>query len=109
VEEKSFIKDLIKDIKTINTSNLTNIDSLKNVINSFAKAIEKTWEKNSKIVNITRHLKSWWNLNCSRDLEKYRSTRRLEDWKQFKKTVKSTKHLFFNQKIQKILNKKKEP
>ena len=100
VEEKSFIKDLIKDIKTINTSNLTNIDSLKNVINLFAKAIEKTWEKNSKIVNITRHLKSWWNLNCSRDLEKYRSTRRLEDWKQFKKTVKSTKHLFFNQKIQ---------
>ena len=58
MEEKSFIKDLIKDIKTINTSNLTNIDSLKNIINSFAKTIEKTWEKNSKIVNITRHLKS---------------------------------------------------
>ena len=58
MEEKSFIKDLIKDIKTINTSNLTNIDSLKNIINSFAKTIEKTCEKNSKIVNITRHLKS---------------------------------------------------
>ena len=59
VEEKSFIKDLIKDIKTINTSNLTDINSLENVIDSFAKAIKKTWEKNSKIINISRHLKSW--------------------------------------------------
>ena len=42
VKEKSFIKDLIKNIKTIDISNLTNIDSLKNVVNSFTKAIEKT-------------------------------------------------------------------
>jgi len=41
VEEKFFIKNLIKNIKTINTSNLTDIDSLKNIVNSFAKAIEK--------------------------------------------------------------------
>jgi len=53
MKEKSFIKDLIKDIKTINTSNLTDIDSLKNVVNSFAKAIDcydqyfkdKTWSR----------------------------------------------------------------
>jgi len=44
-------------------------------------------------------------MSCSRDLEKYRSTRSLADWKQFKKTVKCTKQLFFDQKIQKILNK----
>ena len=54
------------------------------------------------------HSKSWWDLNCSRDLEKYKSTRRLEDWKQFKKMVKITKHSFFNQKIQEILDKKRE-
>jgi len=59
VKEKSFIKDLIKNIKTINTSNLTDINSLENVIDSFAKAIKKTWEKNSKIINISKHLKSW--------------------------------------------------
>ena len=58
MEENFFIKDLIKNIKTIDTSNLTNINSLENIINSFAKAIEKTWEKNSKIINITRHSKS---------------------------------------------------
>ena len=110
MKEKYFIKDLIKNIKTIDTSNLTDINSLENIINSFTNAIEKTWEKNSKIVvNISRYLKSWWNMNCSRDLEKYRSTRSLVDWKQFKKTVKSTKHSFFNQKIQEILNKTREP
>jgi len=42
MEEKFFIKDLIKNIKTIDTSNLTNIDSFENVINLFTKAIEKT-------------------------------------------------------------------
>jgi len=79
VEEKEFIKDMIKNITIINTSYLTDIKSLKRAIDLFAKAIESTWEKNSKIVNIFRCSKSWWNINCSRDLEKYRSTRSLVD------------------------------
>jgi len=98
-EEKAFIKDVIKDFTTIDTSNLTDIESLKIAINSFTLAINKAWEKNSKIVSISRHLKSWWNTNCSRNLEKYRSSRSLVDWKQFKKMVKSTKCIFFDQKI----------
>ena len=57
-EEKSFINDLIKAIKFIDTNNLTNVESLENVINLLASAIERTWVKNSKIVNITKHLKS---------------------------------------------------
>jgi len=36
-------------------------------------------------------------------------TKSLADWKQFKKTVKCTKHLFFSQKIQDILNKTRGP
>ena len=105
MEEKAFIKDLINNISNINTSILANFKSLENTVDSFTTAIERAWEKNSKIVNISKHSKSWWDTNYSRDLEKYRLTRSLVDWKQFKKTVKSTKHLFFDQKIQEILNK----
>ena len=104
-KEKSFIKDLIKDISSIDISNLSNTKSLENIIDIFACIIEKAWDKNSKIINISRHLKSLWDTSCSRDLEKYKSTRSVADWKQFKKTVKSTKCSFFNQKIQEILNK----
>ena len=63
------------------------------------------WKKNSKIVTIFKYLKSQWDTNCSRDLEKYRLTRSLVDWKQFKKMVKSIKYVFFDQKIQEISNK----
>ena len=77
-------------------NNLSDVELLKNAINSFANAIERIWEKNIKIINITKYLKSWWNVNYSRDLEKYRLSRRLEDWKQFKNTVKSTKWSFFD-------------
>ena len=90
-KEKSFINDLIKAFKSINMNNLSDVESLENVINSFTNAIKKTWEKNTKIINITKHSRSWWDEYCSRDLEKYRLSRRLKDWKQFKNTVKSTK------------------
>ena len=105
-EEKSFINDLIKAFKSINTNNLSDVELLKNVINSFTNTIERTWEKNAKIINITKYSKSWWDVNCSKDLKKYRSSRRLEDWKQFKNMVKSTKQSFFDQEIYEISNKK---
>ena len=63
------------------------------------------WKKNSKIVTISKYLKSQWDTNCSRDLEKYRSTRSLVDWKQFKKIVKSIKYVFLDLLIQEISNK----
>ena len=53
-----------------------------------------------------KYSKSWWDNNCSRDLEKYRSSKSLENWKSFYKTVKNTKRMFFNLKITEIANKK---
>jgi len=79
-KEKSFINDLIKEIKAIDTNNLTNVKLLEKVINLLANTIEETWYKNLKIVNITIYSKSWWDLKCGRDLEKYRLMRSLEDW-----------------------------
>jgi len=61
-EEKSFIKDLIKDISSIDVSNLSDTKSLENIVDLFACIVEKAWNKNSKIVNISRHLKSWCGL-----------------------------------------------
>jgi len=104
-EETSFIKNLIKNILFINTSNLSNIKSLENIIDLLACIVERAWDKNSKIINILKHSKSWWGMSCSKNLEKYRSFRSLANWKQFKKTVKNTKCSFFNQKIQEIVNK----
>jgi len=87
-EEKNFITELIKAIREINTSNLSNINSLENIVQSLACTMERI------------------DNNCNRDLEKYRLTKHIEDWKQFKKTVKSTKYAFFDLKIQEIANKR---
>ena len=67
------------------------------------------WEKHSKVINITRYSKSWWDDNCKCNLDIYRSTKNIEDWKQFKRMVKNAKHSFFNLKIQEIANKTKGP
>ncbi len=48
-------------------------DTLEHTIQSFANAMERIWAKNLKIVNITKHSKSWWDTDCSRDLKKYKS------------------------------------
>ena len=108
-KEHTFIKEIIKSIKNINTADIGNIACLDNIVNKFTNLLESIWTKNSKVVNIMVHSKNWWDANCSRDLNIYRSSKRLEDWKQFKRIVKNTKCSFFNLKIQEITNKKHGP
>ena len=105
-EEVAFIKDITIFIRNLNMYNLSNITSLDNVINEFANEVKSTWEKSSKIINIMRHSKSWWNENCNSNLVNYRLLKKLEDWKTFWRMVKNTKQAFFNLKIQEIANKK---
>ena len=78
-EEKIFVNEVIKAIKDINMSDLSNVVSLENVVCSFTYSLERIQENNSKIVNIIQHSKSWWDVNYSRDLEKYRSSKHIED------------------------------
>jgi len=82
-EEVSFINDIITSVRNFNMSNLLDISSLDRAVNKFANVVESAWEKNSKVINITKQSKSWWDKNCSRNLEKYRSLKSLEDWKIF--------------------------
>ena len=56
-----------------------------------------------------KHLKVWWNKDCQAKLAKYRATKQVEDWKSFRKTVKNTKQVFFDNKIQKIASRNKKP
>ena len=98
-EEKNFVKKLIDAIKNIGMSSLSNVDCLKKAVQDIIYSVDRTWAKNSKVVDITRYSKSWWDINYSRDLEKYKSTRSLKDCKQFKKIIKYTKQAFFNLKI----------
>ena len=58
-EEKSFINNLINYLHGINTSNLQNIASLKNIVCTFALVMNSLWNHYSKTVNITKHSKSW--------------------------------------------------
>ena len=109
IEEELFVKNIISTIKNFDILNLSEIPSLEKAVNDFAKNVDNAWNKNAKLINITKHSKSWWNDNYSRDLKKYRSSKRLEDWKSFCKTVKNTKKTFFNLKITEIANKKHSP
>ena len=57
-EETSFIKDVSSLIRNPDVSNLSNINRLENIINSLTSNIECAWEKNSKLINISRYSKS---------------------------------------------------
>ena len=60
-EEENFVAKLIEAIKELNTENIPDIEALKQIIQSFANTTDRIWVKNSKIVNITKHSKKWWN------------------------------------------------
>ena len=57
-EDLTFIKDLTISIRNINTSNILDITSLDRAVNEFANIVENAWEKNLKVINITKHSKS---------------------------------------------------
>ena len=72
-EEAFFIKDVSFIIKNLDVSNISDIDKLENVVNILASNTKHAWRKNFKLVNITRHSKSWWNKDCNQFLRNYRT------------------------------------
>jgi len=89
---------------------MTNIPDhklLERIIQEFISIIDEFWIKYSKYVNITKHSKTWWNKEYSRDLSVYHTSRSISDWSKFKRIVKRTKRIFFNEKIQEITTRNK--
>ena len=60
-------------------------ENLEQIVQEFTHNTDKIWFKHSKIINITKHLKSLWNEEYQRKLKKYRILRYLENWKTFSK------------------------
>jgi len=77
-EEDKFIIELIEAIKELNMDSAQSKEALEHIIQMFTNYTKKIWYKYSKIVNITKHSKVWWDENCHRDLEKYRQTKKMK-------------------------------
>jgi len=104
-EKGQFIDELISLIKGFKTDAIQNTVALEDIVHLLTNNIQRIWYKYSKKVNITKYSKAWWDNTCHRDLDSYRQSKYLEDWKRFKETVKITKHNFFDRKIDEIANK----
>ena len=74
-----FITKIIKSVKRLNSDHIKSKEDLEQLVQEFMHNTDKIWLKYSKMVNITRYSKSWWSEECQRELEKYRSSRCLED------------------------------
>jgi len=47
-EETVFVKEIIANLKNLNTSNITNSDKLEDVVNLLKLIIKQAWNKNAK-------------------------------------------------------------
>ena len=108
-QEKAFIDEVISNFKSLNTSNIDEVIKLDFVINQLGCIINQAWKNNAKKSRISKHSKQWWLDECSRTLNNYRNLRSLENWKNFKRVVKNVKRSYFDDKIQEIANKRKDP
>ena len=88
---------------------IQNAKTLEEVVQLLSSKIEESQHRNSKLVNITRHSKVWWNEDCCLSLKKYHLSQSFENWCNFKSLVKKSKCSFFDDKIEEIANKKSGP
>jgi len=76
-EDHMFIKEIITSFTKLDIASISNIPDLE-VVSDFVDIVQYTWMKYSKLINITRHFKSWWNDNYNCDLISYRSSKSIE-------------------------------
>ena len=108
-QEMEFIKDIISNLKLLDTTNIDDSKKLEQLVSQLGLIVKQSWSKNAKKSKISKHSKQWWSESCSRALDTYRSIRSCENWKFFKSIVKNAKQSFFDDKIQEIVNKSRGP
>ena len=64
-KEELFVTEVINIFKSLDTSILSNLESLKQVVNSLVSRINQAQNINARKVNITKYSKKWWNENCN--------------------------------------------
>jgi len=108
-QETTFIEEIISNFKNLDTSDIGDMEKLERIVNQFGAIINQAWTKNAKKSRFSKHSKQWWTDECSHSLNNYRTTRSLDNWKNFKKVVKNVKRTFFDTKIQEVTNKSHGP
>jgi len=103
------VEEATSIFKNLDTSSILDKPHLENMVNCLNTLIDQAWNRYAKQSRITKHSKQWWNEDCSKSLNEYRMTRSLENWKRFKKVIKNSKRLFFDLKIQEVVNKSHGP
>jgi len=58
-QETDFIKDVVSNLKSFDTSNIEDIASLNQIVNQLGSIIERMWSKNTKKSKISKHSKQW--------------------------------------------------
>ena len=56
-KETAFVKEIITNLKNLNTSNITDSDKLEDVVNLLELIIKQAWNKNTKQTRIMKHSK----------------------------------------------------
>jgi len=83
VEEVEFINEVIALFSKVNALSISNISDLDEIVSNWADIVDRSWSKHSKLINITKCSKSWWNDKYSQDLANYRFTKSIKSWKMF--------------------------
>ena len=58
-QETAFIQDIISNLKSLDTSNIDNINKLEQAVHQVGTIINQAWAKNTKKVKISKHSKQW--------------------------------------------------
>jgi len=72
-------RNLFKSLETwsnINTSNIFSSKVLEDITQNVTKFTKELWSKYSKLINITKQFKEWWNKDCNRDLLIYKQSKK---------------------------------